>query len=74
MTNLAILERVSFAIFVAATDTFVAINMGWAFLTGFWSSLASVIPFVSLLTLSSFLAFATLEDYLRSKRYAAELL
>ena len=69
MTELDKLEKVLFAVFVVVANVFVVISTGWAFLTGFWSFLASAIPFLSLVTLSSFLAFAILEDYVSSKRH-----
>jgi hypothetical protein len=68
-----ILERGLFVVFVAATDAFVAINLGWVFLRTFWNSvLPSIFPIVSLLTLVSFLAFALLEDHLRGRRYGGD--
>jgi len=72
MNKLDILEGTLFAAFVATTDVFVAINIGWAFFTTFWNSLASIVPIVSIMTLVTFLAFALLEDHLRGRRYGAD--
>ena len=73
MTKLGILEMGLFVMFVAATDAFVVMNFGWAFLMKSWTStFASIVPIVSLMMLVSFLAFALLEDRLRIRRYGAQ--
>jgi len=70
MTKIDILERALFVVFVVATNAFVAINLGWAFLVTSWNSIfASIVPALSLVTLVSFLTFALLEDHLSSRRY-----
>jgi len=73
MAKLDVLEKVLFMLFVLATDALVAINVGWAFLAASWNSVfLGIVPFLSLATLTSFLAFVFLEDYLRNRRYGAE--
>jgi hypothetical protein len=72
-TKLDVLERMLFVVFVVATNAFVVINAGWAFLMMFWNSIfASIVPIISLVTLVSFLTFALLEDHLRSRRYGTD--
>jgi hypothetical protein len=73
IAKLDVLERVLFLVFVAATNAFVAVNMGWVFLTASWSSILSgIVSFLSLATLGSFLAFAVLEDHLGSRRHEVD--
>ena len=73
MTKLNILERSLFVVFVTATNAMVVMNLGWVFLMTFWNSvLVSIVPIVSVVTLVSFLAFALLEDHLRSMRCRAD--
>jgi len=75
MTKLNILERSLFVVFVTATNAMVVMNLGWVFLMKFWNSvLVSIVPIVSVVTLVSFLAFALLEDHLRSTRCRADRL
>ena len=71
-TKMCMLERSLFAVFVVATNALVVGNLGWAFFTTLWTSFTSIIPFLSLLSLASFLAFALLEDHLRGRRYGAD--
>jgi hypothetical protein len=68
------LETALFVTFVACTNAFVAINVGWAILTTSWATvLGRVVPAVSLAALASFLAFVLLEDYL-GRRGRSDLL
>jgi hypothetical protein len=74
MTKLDTLERVLFIVFVVATDALVAINIGWVFLMMSWNSiLLGISPILSFAALASFLTFVLLEDYLRNRRYGAEV-
>jgi len=73
MAKLDKLEKVLFMLFVVTTNALVAVNMGWTFLVTSWNSVfLAIVPFLSLATLTSFLAFVFLEDYLRNRRYGAE--
>jgi hypothetical protein len=73
MTRPNTLERVLFVVFVIAADAFIVINIVWVFLVMPWNSIfASIVPIVSMVTLVSFLAFALLEDHLRSRKYGAD--
>ena len=73
MTKLDMLERALFVAFVVATNALVALNLGWVLLTTLWNSILSgVVPIVSVATLVTFLAFAVLEDHLRSIRCRAD--
>jgi len=73
MAKLDVLEKVLFMLFVVATNALVAINVGWAFLVTSWNSVfLAIVPFLSLATLTSFLAFVFLEDYLGNRRYRSE--
>jgi len=72
MTVLEMVERILFAVFVAATNALVAVNLGWAYLTTLWNSSLGIVPIVSLVTLGSFLAFALLEDLLRTRKYGVD--
>jgi len=72
MTGLDMLEKGLFVVFVVTTNALVAISIGWAFLVASWNSVfLGILPFLSLATLTSFLAFVLLEDYLGSRRYGA---
>ena len=63
-----LLERFLFVAFIVTTDSFVAMNMAWVFLAASWGSvLSGLVPILSLATLASFLAFALLEDHLRTR-------
>ena len=71
--KLNMLERSLFMAFVVTTNTLVAINMGWVFFVASWTNvLSGLVPVLSLATLASFLAFALLEDHLRSRRHDAD--
>jgi uncharacterized membrane protein len=73
MTKLDIMEGALFTLFVVATDSLVAINMGWALLMKPWNPvLLGVVHILGLATLAGFLAFVFLEDYLRSRRCGAD--
>jgi len=73
MTWLDMLERGLFVVFVGATNALVAMNIGWAFLVASWNSVfLGILPFLSLATLTSFLGFVLLEDYLGSRRHGAD--
>jgi uncharacterized RDD family membrane protein YckC len=73
MTRVDVLERALFVAFVVATNALVVISLGWVLLSTSWNSVFSgVVPFLSLATLVSFLAFAFLEDHLRGRRYGAD--
>jgi len=73
MAKLDKLEKVLFTLFVVTTNALVAVNMGWTFLVTSWNSIfLRIVPVLSLATLTSFLAFVLLEDYLGSRRYVAD--
>jgi len=66
MTRPRLLERTLFVAFVVTIDSFVAINLGWAFLSTGWGSIFfGIIPALGITALGCFLAFVVLEDRLR---------